>query len=75
MPLTLASIGIPATIQHIGGKEKIRHHLESLGFTQGQAVIPISRIGGNLIVRIRDMRVAISQEMACYILIEEEESR
>lgn len=69
MPLTLAKKGEKSTIKKISGKEEIRHFLESLGFVVGGAVTVVSAIGGNVIVNVKDSRVAISREMAGKIII------
>ena len=69
MPLTLANIGEENMIRKIGGKPEIRAHLENLGFVTGSSVTIISSIGGNLIVNVKDTRVAISKEMASKIMV------
>lgn len=69
MPLTMAQTGIPNQIKKIGGKEATRHFLESMGFVTGGQVTVISRISGNVIVNIKESRVAISREMANKIYI------
>ena len=69
MPLTMAVAGERNTIRKVGGKPEVRKHLENLGFVAGSDVTVISEIGGNLIVRIKESRVAISREMAGKILI------
>ena len=69
MPLTMAVAGERNMIRKVGGKPEVRKHLENLGFVAGSDVTVISEIGGNLIVRIKESRVAISWEMAGKILI------
>lgn len=69
MPLTLAKAGTVNSVKRIGGKEETRRFLEGLGFVAGSAVTVLSDIGGDLIVQIKDARVAISREMATKILI------
>lgn len=69
MPLTLASIGEENRIKKVGGNPDIRAHLENLGFVAGGAVTVISAIGGNLIVNVKESRVAISREMANKIMV------
>lgn len=69
MPLTLADTGAENIIIKVGGKPDVRKHLENLGFVAGTAVSIISHIGGNLIVRVKDSRVAISREMASKIIV------
>ncbi len=63
MPLTVADRAQTYCIQRLGGKPEVRKHLENLGFVVGSEVCVISAIGGNLIVKVKDTRVAISQEM------------
>ena len=69
MPLTLMSPGEDAIIQRIGGKPEVRQHLENLGFVVGGHVTVISEMAGNLIVSIKDSRIAISREMASKIYV------
>ena len=69
MPLTLMSPGEDAIIQRIGGKPEVRQHLEHLGFVVGGNVSVINTIGGNLIVNVKEARVAISREMAQKIMV------
>ena len=64
MPLTLANVGEENIIKKIGGKPEVRKHLENLGFVAGGNVTVISQLGGNLIVNVKEARVAISEEMA-----------
>ena len=69
MPLTLMSPGEDAIIQRIGGKPEVLQHLENLGFVVGGNVSVINTIGGNLIVNVKEARVAISREMAQKIMV------
>ena len=69
MPLTLASVGEVCNIRRIGGPDETRRFLENLGFVQGAEVTIVSKLGGNLIVNIKDSRVAINQDMARHIMI------
>ena len=69
MPMTLMSPGEDAIIQRIGGKPEVRQHLENLGFVVGGNVSVINTIGGNLIVNVKEARVAISREMAQKIMV------
>ena len=68
-PLTFASVGEENMIRKVGGNSEIRAHLENLGFVTGGNVTVVSTIGGNLIVNVKDSRVAISREMASKILV------
>lgn len=69
MPLTMATIGEVQTIKKVGGKQEVKLFLESLGFTTGATVTIVSKNQGNLITKIKESRVAISQEMANKIMI------
>lgn len=69
MPLTFAEAGTDYVVKRIGGKPEVRKHLENLGFVVGSGVSVINIIGGNVIVKVKEARVAISQEMAQKIMI------
>lgn len=69
MPITLADVGEDNTVKRIVGKPEVRRHLENLGFVVGSSVTVINAIGDNLIVRVKDARVAISAEMAQKIYV------
>ena len=69
MPLTLAPEGEEQVIRRIVGKPDVRKHLENLGFVAGSPVMVITSLGGNVIVSIKESRVAISREMAQKIMI------
>ena len=70
MPLMLADIGEESMIMRVGGNPEVRAHLENLGFVPGGSVTVISTIGGNLIVNVKESRVAISREMAGKIMVQ-----
>ncbi len=69
MPLALANTGEKNTIKKIGGSPEVKKHLENLGFVVGGSVTVITALGGNVIVNVKDARVAISEEMARKIMI------
>ena len=69
MPLTMADQGEPATIHKITGKDEIRQHLAELGFVVDETVTVVSRLGGNLIVQVKDSRIALDRDMANRILV------
>ncbi|MBQ8825404.1 MAG: ferrous iron transport protein A [Ruminococcus sp.] len=69
MPLTFATVGEENIIKKVGGNSETRKFLENLGFVSGSVVTLITKNGGNVIVNIKDSRVAISQEMANKIMI------
>ncbi len=69
MPLSMVKAGVPNIIRKIGGKEETRRFLENLGFVTGGSVTVVSEMGGNLIVNVKDARVAIGRDMANKILV------
>ena len=69
MPLTLANVGEEAMIRKVLGSPETKKHLEDLGFVAGGNVTVVSTIAGNLIVNVKESRVAISREMAGKIMI------
>ncbi len=69
MPLTMANTGEPLTIKKVGGKEETRKFLENLGFVAGGAVTVISDIKGNVIVNVKDSRIAIGRDMAMKVMV------
>ena len=69
MPLSLANVGEDNIIKKVGGNPQLKRHLENLGFVAGGAVRVISTLGGNVIVNVKEARVAISEEMARKIMV------
>lgn len=69
MPLALADMGSENIIRRVGGSPEVRKHLEDLGFVAGGTATVVSSLNGNLIVKIKEARVAISEEMARKIMI------
>ncbi len=69
MPLLLAPEGETNIIRRVGGNPEIKSHLETMGFVSGAEVTVINEIAGNLIVNIKETRVAISKEMAQKIMV------
>ena len=69
MPLTLAGVGSVNLIRRIGGGAEVRKHLSDLGFVAGCEVTVISEIGQNLIVQVKESRVALSREIAARIIV------
>lgn len=69
MPLCLAPLGEEQKIKKVGGSLEIKTHLEDMGFVVGAKVVVISTMGGNLIVKVKDVRVAVSREMASRIIV------
>ena len=69
MPLSMSKIGDAKTVIKINGKDETRHFLENLGFVEGAEVTVVSQIGGNLIVNVKETRVAIDRAMANRIIV------
>ena len=69
MPLVMADPGEENIIRRVGGSPEMKKHLEDMGFTVGGAVTVMNTIGGNLIVKVKESRVAISKEMAAKIMV------
>jgi len=69
MPLVLAGIDEVNIIKKVGGKPEVKKHLENLGFVVGSTVKIISSMGGNIIVKVKESRIAISEEMARKIMV------
>lgn len=69
MPLTMAKTGEINWVKRVGGREETRRFLEGLGFVAGGVVTVVSSMGGDLIVMVKESRVALSREMAAKILV------
>ena len=69
MPLTRAKVGEPNPIKRIGGREETKKFLENLGFVTGSVVTVVSEISGNMILNVKDSRVALGKDMANKIMI------
>lgn len=69
MPLTMVRTGEASIIRKVGGKEEIKRFLENLGFVTGGTVTVVSQMGGNIIVNVKDSRVAIGKDMANKIMV------
>ena len=69
MPLVFAQVGEENIIKKIGGSPEVKQHLENLGFVVGGTVKVVNALGGNVIVTVKESRVAISEEMAKKIMI------
>ena len=69
MPLNLAPVGEENIIRRVGGSPEMKKHLEDMGFVPGGLVTVVSTIAGNLIVNVKESRVAISREMAAKIMV------
>ena len=69
LPLTMANVGEEHSIKRVGGNAATRKFLENLGFVPGADVMFISEMGGNVIVNVKETRVAVSKEMAVKIMV------
>ena len=69
IPLAIADVGEENIIRKVGGNPETKKFLENLGFVVGGSVTIISEIDGNVIVNVKDSRVAVSREMACKIMV------
>ena len=69
MPLTMATMGEVNKIVKVGGNEETRRFLENLGFVAGTEITVVSSIGGNLIVNVKDSRIAVNEDMERHIVI------
>ena len=69
MPLSYSNPGEEAVIRRIGGSPEVRKHLENLGFVVGGNVTVITSLNGNVIVKVKEARVAINDEMARKIMV------
>ncbi len=69
IPLNLAETGEELTVKRVGGSAEIKQHLEDLGFTAGSTLSIVNKLGGNIIVRVKESRIAINEEMARRIMV------
>ncbi len=69
MPLAMAGIGETNIIQRVAGRDAVRRHLAELGFVVGEKVQIVSRLGGNLILSVKDSRIALDKGMAMRIMV------
>ncbi len=69
MPLVFADAGQENIIKKTGGSPEVKKHLEDLGFVPGGTVTVITAVGGNVIVNVKETRIAISREMAMKIMV------
>ena len=69
MPLILADAGVENIVRKIGGSPEVKQHLADLGFNVGTAVTVLTEMGGNVIVKVKESRIAISREMAQKIMV------
>lgn len=70
MPLTMMNVGEVNTIKRIGGRTETRKFLENLGLVAGSSVMVVSEVGGNMILNVKDSRIALGRDMANKIMVE-----
>lgn len=69
MPLTMAKAGDTVIIRRITGRDEVRQHLAELGFVVGESVTVVNVLGGNLILQVKESRIALDQTLAMRILV------
>lgn len=69
MPLVFSEVGKENIIRKIGGTEEVKRHLENLGFVPGGSVTVINSLNGNIIVKVKESRIAINEDLARRIMI------
>lgn len=69
MPITMSDAGKAVTIVNISGNPKVRQHLSELGFVTGEKVMVVNNIGGNVIIQVKDARIAVDEAMARRIMV------
>ncbi len=69
MPLVIAEIGKPQIVKKIGGNDEVKRHLENLGFNVGGTVTIVNSLSGNVIVKVKESRIAINEDMARRIFV------
>ncbi len=69
MPITMADTGVPVTVIRITGKDEVRRHLNELGFVEGDTVTVVQNNKGNMILQVKEGRVALDEKLAMRIQI------
>ena len=69
MPLTMSKVGDTVTIQKITGKDEVRQHLAELGFVVGETVTVVNEIAGNLIIQVKEARIALDKTLAMRVIV------
>ena len=69
MPLAMASVGDTNVIKKISGKDEVRQHLAELGFVVGEEITVVNTLGGNMILSVKDSRIALDKTMAMRIMV------
>ena len=71
LPLSLATMGKKYKVIRINGRDELKRHLNNLGFVEGETVLIANELEGNLIIAVKDSRIALSKEMSNRIVVEE----
>ncbi|MBS7391226.1 MULTISPECIES: FeoA family protein [Hallerella] len=69
MPLTFCTIGEIFTVKRLGGDNVVKQHLNELGFSVGTPVTVVASLGGNVIVKVKESRIALDRKLACRIMV------
>lgn len=69
MPLTMSKAGDTVTIQKIAGKDEVRQHLAELGFVVGETIAVVNEISGNLIIQVKEARIALDKTLAMRVIV------
>ena len=69
MPLTFCTIGESFTVKRLGGENVVKQHLNELGFSVGTPVTVVASLGGNVIVKVKESRIALDRKLACRIMV------
>lgn len=69
MPLTFCTIGEIFTVKRLGGDNVVKQHLNELGFCVGTPVTVVASLGGNVIVKVKESRIALDRKLACRIMV------
>lgn len=69
MPLTFCTIGEIFTVKRLGGDNVVKQHLNELGFSVGTPVSVVASLGGNVIVKVKESRIALDRKLACRIMV------
>ena len=69
MPVTFCTIGESFTVKRLGGENVVKQHLNELGFSVGTPVTVVASLGGNVIVKVKESRIALDRKLACRIMV------
>lgn len=69
MPLAMAGVGEAVCIKQINGRDEVRQHLKNLGFVTGEEVTVISKLNGNMVLSVKDSRLALDRSITTKIMV------